>query len=132
MPLHPTVYAKMLSQKIKENKVNVWLINTGWISGPYGIGYRIKLNHTRSIIEAALNNNLNSVEYENDEIFGLQMPKSCPNVPSQILKPWNTWKNKEDYIKQAKKLAILFNENFEKFNTVSEKEILLGGPIFKS
>ena len=122
----------MLSQKIKENNVNVWLINTGWISGPYGIGYRIKLSHTRAIIEGALNNKLNDIEYESDEIFGLQIPKYCPNVPSQILKPWKTWENKEDYINQAKKLAILFNKNFEKFNTVSEKEILLGGPIFKS
>jgi len=132
MPLHPTIYAKMLSEKIKEKNVNVWLINTGWTSGPYGIGYRIKLSHTRAIIEAALNDNLNNVEYEQDEIFGLSIPKSCNNVPSKILKPWETWEKKDDYIKQAKKLAVLFNENFEKFNTVSDKEILLGGPIFKS
>ena len=132
MPLHPTIYAKMLSQKIKDHNVNVWLINTGWVSGPYGTGYRIKLNHTRSIIEAALNNDLNNAEYEIDEIFGLQIPKYCPDVPSQILKPWETWKDKESYLKQAKKLAILFNKNFKKFNTISEKDILLGGPIFKS
>ncbi len=132
MPLHPTVYAKMLSAKIQENKVNVWLINTGWISGPYGVGYRIKLNHTRSIIEAALNGDLNDIEYESDKIFGLKIPISCPNVPSEILKPWKTWKNTNDYKKQAEKLAILFNKNFEKFNTVSEKEILLGGPILKN
>ena len=101
MPLHPTIYAKMLSKKIKENNVNVWLINTGWISGPYGLGYRIKLNHTRAIIDAALNNDLNTQEYITDEIFGLKIPKSCTNVPDEILQPWKTWDNKENYKKQA-------------------------------
>ena len=131
MPLHPTIYAKMLSEKIKQKNVNVWLINTGWISGPYGVGYRIKLKHTRAIIEGALNGELNDIEYETDQIFGLKIPVSCPNVPNDILKPWKTWENKENYIKQAQKLAILFNNNFDNFNMVSEKEILLGGPIFK-
>ena len=131
MPLHPTFYAKMLAKKIKEKNVNVWLINTGWVSGPYGVGYRIKLNHTRAIIDSALNNDLTKEEYITDEIFGLKIPKSCPNVPDNILQPWKTWDSKSSYLKQAKKLAILFNENFEKFNKVSDKEILLGGPIFK-
>ena len=132
MPLHPTIYAKMLSIKIKENNVNVWLINTGWISGPYGLGYRIKLNHTRAIIDAALNNDLNTQEYITDEIFGLKIPKSCKNVPDEILQPWKTWDNKENYKKQAQKLAILFNDNFKKFNKHSDDNIILGGPIFKN
>ena len=132
MPLHPTVYAKMLSKKIKKSNVNVWLINTGWISGPYGVGYRIKLEHTRSIIDSVLNSTLNKVSYEKERIFGLNIPLECPNVPSEILKPWKTWQNKDAYTKQAKKLAKLFNKNFEKFNNISEREILEGGPIYKS
>ena len=94
MPLHPTVYAKMLSKKIKKSNVNVWLINTGWISGPYGVGYRIKLEHTRSIIDAVLNSTLNKVSYEKERIFGLNIPFRMPQCTKEILKPWKTWQNK--------------------------------------
>ena len=96
------------------------------------MGYRIKLNHTRAIIDAALNNDLNTQEYITDEIFGLKIPKSCKNVQDEILQPWKTWDNKENYKKQAQKLAILFNNNFKKFNKSSDDNIILGGPIFKN
>ena len=85
MPLHPTKYAEMLGKKMKEFGVNVWLINTGWSGGEYGEGSRISLNHTRAMISAALNNKLNDVEYSTHEVFGLHMPKSCPEVPSEII-----------------------------------------------
>ena len=121
MPLHPMKYAKMLVEKIEKYNVNVWLINTGWTGGPYGIGKRISLNYTRSMVNAALNGDLNNVEYEKHNIFNLNIPKECPSVPAEILEPSKSWKNKDDYISKAKKLAALFKENFSKFST---KEII--------
>jgi len=128
MPLHPTKYAEMLGEKINKNKVNVWLINTGWSGGGYGEGSRIKLKYTRNMICAALNNNLNDIEFQSNNIFGLNIPNSCPNVPSEILNPKNTWKNKELYDEKAKNLAYSFNKNFEKFIEYSNNEILAAAP----
>lgn len=91
MPLHPTRYAEMLSQKIKEDDATVWLINTGWTGGPYGIGNRMKLKFTRAMIDAALSGDLNQVDYKNHAVFGIAIPQSCPNVPSEILNPRDTW-----------------------------------------
>src|SRR5690606_22349072 len=85
LPLHPTKYATMLGQKMKENKVNVWLINTGWSGGPYGVGSRMKLKYTRAMITAALNGELDNVEFVNHQIFGVAMPTTCPNVPDELL-----------------------------------------------
>ena len=89
MPLHPTKYAEMLGVKMQEQNVNVWLINTGWSGGPYGIGERISLKHTRSMITAILNGELENVSYNTHSVFGLKMPQSCPNVPMDILNPKN-------------------------------------------
>ena len=94
MPLHPTVYAEMLSKKMQDAGVNVWLINTGWSGGPYGVGSRIKLKYTRAMITAILNGDLDNVDFEQHPIFGLFMPKYCPNVPTEILDPMNTWLQK--------------------------------------
>ncbi len=116
MPLHPMKYAKMLVDKVEKNNVNVWLVNTGWTGGPYGIGERISLKYTRSMVNSALNGNLDNIEYEKHEIFGLNIPKECPSIPSHILDPSKTWKNKDEYIKKAKRLAELFEENFNKFS----------------
>ena len=116
MPLHPTVYAKMLVEKVEKNNVNVWLINTGWTGGPYGIGKRISLNYTRSMVNAALKGELNNVEFKEHEIFGLNIPNECSTIPSDILDPCKTWQNKDEYIKMAKKLALLFKENYNKFS----------------
>ncbi|MDX1762201.1 MAG: phosphoenolpyruvate carboxykinase (ATP), partial [Christiangramia sp.] len=95
MPLHPTEYAEMLSEKMKAANVNVWLVNTGWTGGPYGVGSRMKLKYTREMISSALEGKLENVDYEQHEIFGLQMPKTCEGVPSEVLNPKNTWKDKE-------------------------------------
>ena len=128
MPLHPTKYAEMLGKKMKEFGVNVWLINTGWSGGEYGEGSRISLNHTRAMISAALNNKLNDVEYSTHEVFGLHMPKSCPEVPSEILNPKNTWNDKNAYNKKANILATAFNNNFKQFSDHANDEILNAAP----
>ena len=128
MPLHPTKYAEMLGEKMKEFSVNVWLINTGWSGGEYGVGNRISLKYTRAMITAALNNQLNNVEYITHKVFGLNMPTSCPNVPSEILSPKNTWTDKSAYDEKANKLARAFNENFLQFSDHANDEILNAAP----
>ncbi len=128
MPLHPTKYAEMLSAKMKEAGVNVWLINTGWTGGPYGVGTRMKLKYTRAMITAALDGELDNVPYEQHPIFGLNVPQECPNVPTEVLNPKDTWKNKKAYDIQAKELATSFKDNFKKFEEYANNEILLGAP----
>jgi phosphoenolpyruvate carboxykinase (ATP) len=128
MPLHPTKYAEMLSKKIKDANVKVWLINTGWTGGPYGIGSRMKLKYTRAMITAALNGELDEVEYENHEVFGIAKPQTCPNVPSEILNPRNTWEDPELYDKKAIELAQKFKANFAKFEEFANDEIMAGAP----
>ena len=128
MPLHPTKYAEMLGIKMKKHDVNVWLINTGWSGGSYGTGKRISLKYTRAMITAILNNEINDVLYTKHEIFGLNMPNSCPNVPSEILNPKNTWENKNDYDLKAKELANAFNQNFKQFADNASEEILEAAP----
>lgn len=128
MPLHPTRYAEMLSHKMQEANVNVWLINTGWTGGPYGIGSRMKLKYTREMISSALEGLLSDVEYQEHPIFGLQMPKTCPNVPNEVLNPRDTWKDKEAYDIKAKELALFFKNNFKKFEEYANEEIMNGGP----
>lgn len=129
MPLHPTKYAEMLSRKMKEAGVNVWLVNTGWTGGPYGVGSRMKLKFTRAMISAALNGELDNVVYEKHPVFGLNVPQECPNVPSQVLNPKETWSNEKAYDIQAKELATSFKENFAKFESYANEEILGGAPL---
>ena len=129
MPLHPTVYAEMLSDKMTEAGVNVWLINTGWSGGPYGVGSRIKLKNTRAMITAILNGDLDDVEFHQHPIFGLYMPESCPGVPDSVLDPMNTWDDKSAYISKAIHLAHSFHLNFEKFMSQASEEIVNGGPL---
>ncbi|SIT79184.1 phosphoenolpyruvate carboxykinase (ATP) [Pontibacter indicus] len=128
LPLHPTKYAEMLGQKMNENNVNVWLVNTGWTGGPYGIGSRMKLPYTRAMITAALNGELDNVEYTKHPIFGVEMPNSCPNVPAEILNPRNTWANKEEYDAKATDLASKFVKNFSKYADYANEDILAGAP----
>ena len=128
MPLHPTKYAEMLTKKMKDSGVDVWLINTGWTGGPYGVGNRMKLKYTRAMIAAALEGKLKDVEFETHPIFNLKMPKTCPDVPSEILNPKETWKNKKAYDIQAKELSNSFKENFSKFEAYANDEILSGAP----
>jgi phosphoenolpyruvate carboxykinase (ATP) len=128
MPLHPTKYAEMLSKKMQEANVNVWLVNTGWSGGAYGVGKRMSLKYTRALITAALNGELDKVKFENHEIFGVAMPKTCPNVPVEVLNPKNTWDDKEAYDQKANFLANAFVKNFEKFATYANEEIMAGAP----
>ncbi len=134
LPLHPTQYAEMLGSKIKkgsrrgEGKINVWLINTGWTGGGYGQGARMELSYTRAMIKAALTGKLNKVEFHNHPIFGLAMPKTCPDVPNAVLNPRDTWRNEEEYDATANKLANLFTENFQKYSDKASAEIVSAGP----
>ncbi|MBC8753409.1 phosphoenolpyruvate carboxykinase (ATP) [Kordia sp. YSTF-M3] len=129
MPMHPTVYGEMLSKKMQDAGVNVWLINTGWSAGPYGVGSRIKLKYTRAMITAILNGDLDNVEFDQDFIFGLHLPKECPGVPTEILNPINTWENKSAYVGKAIQLAHSFHLNFEKFAHQASQSIMEGGPL---
>ncbi len=115
LPLRPRVYADLLGEKIERHDADVWLVNTGWTGGPYGVGSRMKLSYTRSMIDAAFSGQLDNVEYETDPIFGLQIPRSCPNVPSDILNPRNTWADKTAYDEKAKGLFEMFENNYKKF-----------------
>jgi len=128
MPLHPTRYADMLSEKMQSSNVNVWLVNTGWSGGAYGVGNRMKLKYTRAMITAALEGKLDAVEYRTHEVFGLAMPTTCPNVPEEILFPRNTWENKDQYDQTANNLAKKFLANFEKFADYASEEIMAGAP----
>lgn len=128
LPLHPTKYAEMLGDKMREHKVDVWLVNTGWTGGPYGVGHRMKLAYTRAMIHAALEGKLAGVEFEKHPVFGLEMPKSCDGVPGEVLNPRNTWADKEAYDKKANTLAEKFNSNFQKYADQANQEILDAAP----
>lgn len=128
LPLHPTRYAEMLGKKLDESQARVWMINTGWSGGPYGVGERMKLKFTRAMITAALEGKLDNVEFEKHEVFGFDIPKSCDNVPSELLNPRNTWKDKNSYDAKANELADKFNSNFEKFKEFANDEILAAAP----
>lgn len=129
LPLHPTKYAELLGKKLEQHpEVNVWLINTGWSGGAYGTGHRMSLKHTRSMITAAMNGELNKVEYTAHNVFGVLVPQTVPNVPSEILNPRDTWTDKEAYDKKAAELAGLFVKNFEKYADQANEEILAAAP----
>ncbi len=128
LPLHPAKYAQMLGEKMKSSKVNVWLVNTGWTGGPYGVGSRMKLSYTRAMITAALNSELDKVNYEKHPVFGLDMPTTCPDVPSEILNPRNTWSDKSAYDAKANELASKFVKNFEQYAEGTSEEILAAAP----
>lgn len=129
LPLTPSVYAEMLGEKIDQFQVNVFLINTGWIGGSYGVGSRIKLSYTRAMVHAAITNELNNVKTIKDPIFGLTIPTEVKNVPSEILIPKNTWTDKDAYDVEAKKLANKFHENFKSFKHVTA-DIKQAGPLY--
>lgn len=128
MPLHPSKYAEMLGAKLDKTNANVWLINTGWSGGPYGVGKRINLKYTRAMITAALEGKLSNVEFKAHSIFGLQMPNECPDVPKDILYPKNTWIDKNAYDEKANILAEKFVNNFKKFEEETSAEILSAAP----
>ncbi|MEP1033191.1 phosphoenolpyruvate carboxykinase (ATP) [Ekhidna sp.] len=128
LPLHPTKYAEMLGAKMDKHEVNVWLVNTGWTGGPYGVGSRISLKYTRAMITAALGGKLNNVGYRKHSIFGAEIPTTCPDVPSEILSPRETWRDDKAFYKKANDLALRFVENFKKFEDFANDEIMAGAP----
>jgi phosphoenolpyruvate carboxykinase (ATP) len=127
MPLRAQQYAKMLGKKITAHNTRVYLINTGWTGGPYGVGRRMNLPYTRAMVTAAINGGIDKVPLKHHDIFNLDMPVSCPDVPSDVLDPRNTWSDKDRYDASAKRLAHLFLKNFEKFGSV-QSEIIDAGP----
>ena len=127
MPRPASVYAEMLGEKISKHNTSVYLINTGWSGGPYGVGERIKIEYSRAMVTAALTGSLDIVKFSHNDIFNLDVPTECPNVPSEVLEPRNTWVDKDAYDLSAKKLAQMFVDNFKKFENVSE-EIRSAGP----
>ena len=131
MPLHPTRYAEMLSEKMQEAGVNVWLINTGWSGGQYGVGRRMPLKYTRAMITAVLEGKLGDYTYEDyhiHSVFGVAQPRTCPGVPSALLSPRKTWNNDDAYYKTAFKLSNAFRVNFKQFEEFANEEIRRGGP----
>ena len=128
MALHPSVYAKLLGEKIAKHKVNCWLVNTGWTGGPYGVGNRMKIKYTRAMLTAALEGKLDNVEFIKDPFFNLMVPQTCPEVPVDVLNPKNTWTDKNAYDEQAKKLANMFVENFKEYSEGTSDAIKKAGP----
>ncbi len=128
MVLHPGVYADLLGKKIAQHNAACWLVNTGWSGGPFGIGQRMKISHTRAMIRAILNGKLADAETKPDPVFGLNVPVSCPNVPAEVLQPRNTWADKEGYDRQARDLARCFNENFKKYEGGVSEEVRAVAP----
>jgi len=128
LPLHPTKYAEMLGQKMEESDVNVWLVNTGWSGGEYGVGSRIKLKYTRAMITAALKGELEKSSFSTDQVFGLNMPNSCPDVPDEILNPRNTWEDQQAFDQKANQLARSFVKNFQSFESNATEEIKNAAP----
>lgn len=127
LPLSPARYAEMLGEKITKHNVRVYLVNTGWSGGPYGVGQRMKISYTRSMVTAAINGTIENADFVEDSIFGLNIPTAIEGVPDEVLFPKNTWSDKEGYDKQAKELALLFSNNFDRFPNASD-EIKNAGP----
>lgn len=128
LPLHPTRYAEMLGEKIRKHEVNVWLVNTGWTGGAYGTGSRMKLPYTRAMIQAALAGELNQVAYRKDPVFGLEVPTQVPGVPTEVLDPRATWKDKGAYDRTASELARAFQDNFDQYREFANEEMLAAMP----
>lgn len=131
LPLPATVYAEMLGKKIDEHGVQVFLVNTGWTGGEYGVGSRMKLSYTRAMVQAAIEGELTNVETKQDDIFGLHIPMHVPGVPDEVLIPNKTWENQQAYTEKALELATKFKDNFKKFANLPQELEELGGPILK-
>lgn len=125
---HPTKYAELLAEKIRKHNAEVWLVNTGWTGGSFGVGQRMSLKHTRAIVDAIHDGSLKDVECVTDPIFGLAVPTTCPGVPDEVLQPRNTWADKDAYDATAKKLAGLFADNFKQYDSLASDEVKAAGP----
>lgn len=125
---HPIVYAELLAKKMEQHEVNCWLLNTGWVGGKFGVGERISIKHTRALLTAALNGELDDVEYYLDDVFNFLVPKTCPNVPDSVLYPAESWVSKDEYDLKYRNLASRFIENFKKFEESSPENVRNAGP----
>lgn len=125
---HPTKYAELLAEKMRQHHASVWLVNTGWSGGPFGVGSRMKLAYTRAIVDAILGNQLNDAEFETMQVFGLAVPKRVDQVPSELLSPRQTWADGAAFDRAIAKLAEMFNDNFAKYADLANDEILAGAP----
>ncbi|WP_440998713.1 phosphoenolpyruvate carboxykinase (ATP) [Fodinibius sp. SL11] len=128
MPLHPTVYAELLADKIRKHNSTVWLLNTGWTGGSYGEGHRMKLGHTRQMLSEALDGNLDNATFDIDPVFGLAIPNEVDGIPTEVLTPRKTWSDKEAYDEKAEELAAMFAENFQQFEDEASQELIKAGP----
>jgi phosphoenolpyruvate carboxykinase (ATP) len=128
LPRHPSVYAEMLGEKLREHGAKVWLVNTGWSGGGHGVGSRMKLSYTRAMVNAAIDGTLESEEFAPDPVFGVEVPTSVPGVPSEVLRPRDAWADGESYDASAGKLAEMFKENFEQFADQVSDEVKAAGP----
>jgi len=128
LPLNPVKYAEMLGKKLSENETDVWLINTGWTGGPFGVGNRIKLKYTRAMINGVLSGKMKNVGYRNHSVFKVAIPSACPDVPADVLSPRETWKNDKAYYLKANELALQFQSNFEKFSEIVDDDVLEAVP----
>ncbi len=124
----PTTYASLLGERIAAHGTTAWLVNTGWTGGPFGVGHRMPIAHTRALIAAALGGELDDVEYESDPVFNVEVPVTCPGVPAEVLRPRQTWADPADYDAQAGKLAAMFTRNFEAFAGTTTPEVMAAGP----
>jgi phosphoenolpyruvate carboxykinase (ATP) len=124
----PTTYAALLGERLAAQKARVWLVNTGWTGGPYGVGHRMPIGHTRSLITAALSGALDDVESQTDPVFNIDVPVSCPGVSSEVLQPRKTWSNPSDYDSRAAELAAMFAKNFASFAEAASAEVVAAGP----
>jgi phosphoenolpyruvate carboxykinase (ATP) len=128
LPLPPEVYSKLLGEKITKHEARVWLVNTGWTGGPYGVGERMSLPHTRAILRAALDGSIDEVPTVREPVFGFVVPQECPGVPSEILNPRDTWPDPQAYDRQAQDLAGMFKENFTRYSSGVPEEVRRAGP----
>jgi phosphoenolpyruvate carboxykinase (ATP) len=128
LPMHPGVYARMLGERIARHDVKVWLVNTGWTGGPYGIGSRMKLPHTRAMVRAALAGALDGAAFVKDPVFGIEVPTAVPEVPAGVLTPRGTWADPAAYDARARDLARMFNENFEQFRAQVSEAVAAAAP----
>ncbi|NWG76154.1 MAG: phosphoenolpyruvate carboxykinase (ATP), partial [Rubrivivax sp.] len=128
MVRRPFVYAQLLAERIKKHAARCWLVNTGWTGGAYGTGSRMKIEHTRALLNAALKGTLEKVSMRIDSIFGFQVPREAQGVPPELLTPRSTWSNPTDYDAQAKKLALLFHQNFGQLKNESPERLIAAGP----
>jgi phosphoenolpyruvate carboxykinase (ATP) len=128
IPLPPTTYARLLGEKLAQHRAQVWLVNTGWTGGPFGVGERIPLPYTRAIVHAAIRGDLDKTPTRTEPYFGLEVPVACPGVPEGLLDPRSTWPEAETYDGRARSLAAQFRDNFTQFARLVSEEIAAGGP----